>query len=75
MEALVWGLSATLAALGGILLALSLVHSELGWLVLRPLLPLFCLALGMSQVLFLVAYCLESLNNFLRLGSLISQEI
>ena len=36
MEALVWGLSATLAALGGILLApLSLVHSELGWLSIK----------------------------------------
>ena len=36
MEALVWGLSATLAALGGILLApLSLVHPELGWLSLK----------------------------------------
>ena len=36
MEALVWGLSATLAALGGILLApLSLVHPELGWLSIK----------------------------------------
>ena len=36
MEALVWGLSATLAALGGILLApLSLVYSELGWLSIK----------------------------------------
>ena len=36
MEALAWGLSATLAALGGILLApLSLVHSELGWLSIK----------------------------------------
>ena len=36
MEALVWGLCATLAALGGILLApLSLVHSELGWLSIK----------------------------------------
>ena len=36
IEALVWGLSATLAALGGILLApLSLVHSELGWLSIK----------------------------------------
>ena len=36
MEALVWVLSATLAALGGILLApLSLVHSELGWLSIK----------------------------------------
>ena len=36
MEALVWGLSATLAALGGILLApLSLVHPELGWLSVK----------------------------------------
>ena len=35
-EALVWGLSATLAALGGILLApLSLVHPELGWLSIK----------------------------------------
>ena len=36
MEALVWGLSATLAALGGILLApLSLVHPESGWLSIK----------------------------------------
>ena len=36
MEALVWGLSATLAALGGILLApLALVHPELGWLSIK----------------------------------------
>ena len=36
MEPLVWGLSATLAALGGILLApLSLVHPELGWLSIK----------------------------------------
>ena len=36
MEALVWGPSATLAALGGILLApLSLVHPELGWLSIK----------------------------------------
>ena len=36
METLVWGLSATLAALGGILLApLSLVHPELGWLSIK----------------------------------------
>ena len=36
MEALVWGLSATLAALGGILLApLSLVHPEVGWLSIK----------------------------------------
>ena len=36
MEALVWGLSATLAALGGMLLApLSLVHPELGWLSVK----------------------------------------
>ena len=36
MEALVWGLSATLASLGGILLApLSLVHPELGWLSIK----------------------------------------
>ena len=36
MEALVWGLSATLAALGGILLApLSLVQPELGWLGIK----------------------------------------
>ena len=36
MKALVWGLSATLAALGGILLApLSLVHPELGWLSIK----------------------------------------
>jgi branched-chain amino acid transport system permease protein len=36
IEALVWGLSATLAALGGILLApLSLVHPELGWLSIK----------------------------------------
>ena len=36
MEALVWGLSATLAALGGILLApRSLVHPELGWLSIK----------------------------------------
>ena len=36
MEALVWGLSATLATLGGILLApLSLVHPELGWLSIK----------------------------------------
>jgi len=36
MEALVWGLSATLAALGGVLLApLSLVHPESGWLSIK----------------------------------------
>ncbi len=59
-----------------ILLApLSLVHPELGWLSIKAFAAAVLFGFGNVSGAVLVACCLESRNNFLRLGFRISQEI